>query len=131
MGNGKQLTVGVALTPDPAFIPALQGLVSRLAEQMGFPDSQRISLQHGVERTCRWMMEKSAGDGRQELHLQLTAFSDRLEIVVEDAGGASEMPQADSFLLSQLLDRVVFETTDAGKVRVTLVKYVAPVGSQP
>ena len=131
MGSDKQIAVAMALTPDLGLLPVVEGLVNRLAEKMGFGESQRLNLQKGVGRACRQLIENWGGNGGGEMQLEFSGFSDRLEIVVEDGEGAREAAEPDSFLLNQLLDRVVFEETGEGKSRITLVKYLSRVESQP
>lgn len=131
MGSDKQIAVALALTPDPDLLPVVQGLVNRLAEQMGFGEVQRLNLQEGVRQACRQLIENWGEDGEEEMRLEFSGFSDRLEIVVENGEGAAESAEADAFLLNQLLDRVAFEETREGKSRIILVKYLSRVGSQP
>lgn len=129
MGSDKQITVAIALSPDPELLPVVDAVVSRLAEQMGFEESQRFNLQQGIQQACRCALENCGGRRGEELRLEFSAFSDRLEVVVEDGQDATKVAEADSFLLNQLLDRVAFEETGEGKLRMTLVKYLDRVGS--
>lgn len=131
MGSDKRIHVAMTLTADPELLPVVRGLVGQMAEQMGFKETQRLNLQQGVQQACRRAMAEGIGKGGETLHLDFTSFPDRIEIVVEEGVKASLNAEANSFLLNQLLDRVVFEETDEGKLRLTLVKYLSPVGSQP
>lgn len=131
MGSDKQIAVAVALTPDLGLLPVLQGLVNRLAEKMGFGESQRFNLQEGVRQACRSLIENWGERGDEEMELKFSGFSDRLEIVVENGEGGAAATGPESFLLNQLLDRVVLEETGEGKSRITLVKYLSRVESQP
>lgn len=125
MGSDKRLAVAMALTPDPELLPVVQGLVSGLAEQLGFGEGQRLNLQQGVLQACRGAMGTGSEDGVEELRLEFSGFADRLEIVVEEGEGLCEPSGADSFLLNQLLDRVSFEELAEGHRRLTLVKYLS------
>lgn len=124
MGSDKRIAVALALTADPELLPVVEGLVSGLAAQLGFGESQQRNLRQGVEQACRSLMRSGKGDGRGEMRLELAGFSDRLEIVLEDGGGTCESSEADMFLLTQLLDRVALEEMGKGKSRLTLVKYL-------
>lgn len=130
MGSDKRMAVALVLTPDPGLLPVVQGLVGGLADQMGFAESRRINLQQGVEQACRRLLGSGPGDTGGELRLDFAAFADRLEILVENGGENSETAESDFFLLTQLLDRVAFEQTPAGKRRLTLVQHLSGVRSQ-
>lgn len=131
MGGNKQIAVGMALTPDPQLLPVVQGLVNRLAEKMGFGEGQRFNLQEGVRQACRYLIENWGTSPAEDIELEFSGFADRLEIVVENGEGGGEAASPESFLLNQLLDRVVFEETEQGKSRITLIKYLSRVESQP
>ena len=131
MGSDKRLVVALTLTPDPELLPVVQKLVKWLAERMGFGKSQRLNLQQGVEQACRLLMEKWTGEAGAEMRLEFAGFSDRLEIVVEDGEDVSEPTETDSFLLTQVLDRVAFGETREGKLRLTLVQYLSSGPDQP
>lgn len=121
MSGDQRIAVALALTPDPSLLPVVQGVVASLAEQVGFGESQRLNLQQGVERACRRWMEAGSGKAEASLRLEFAAFPDRLEVVLEDGGEAGE---ADSFLLTHLLDRVSSEEIGGGRQRLTLVKFL-------
>ncbi|OFV84332.1 MAG: hypothetical protein A3D93_06750 [Acidobacteria bacterium RIFCSPHIGHO2_12_FULL_67_30] len=129
MGSDKRIAVALALTPDPDLLPVVEGLVGGLAEQMGFPENQRLNLQQGVEQACRGLMVAAAGDGEGDLRLDFAGFADRLEVTVEDGGQSEQALEADAYLLTQLLDRVSVEEIGEGHLRLTLIKYLSPVGS--
>jgi hypothetical protein len=123
MSDDKQNAVQLALTPAPELLSVVQSVVERLAEQLSFAESQRVSLKQGVQQVCRRIMEKPASLRGPELRMELCGFSDRVEIVLEAKGRAREAEEADRVLLNQLLDRVTFEEAGNGLMRVTLVKY--------
>lgn len=129
MGSDKRIAVALALTPDPALLPVVQGLVGSVAERMGFPEGQRGDLQQGVERACRNLMATGGGNGKEDLRLDFAGFSDRLEITVEDSGEVETKLEAEAFLLTRLLDRVSVEELGEGHWRLTLTKYLSPAGS--
>jgi len=125
MGAEERTAVVLVFSPDAELIPVAEGLVSGLAEQMGFAESARMNLQQGVGRACRRLLEGARDSG--ELRVQCRGFADRVEIILED-GGAADADEADTFLLTQLLDRVSVEDTGEGRQRVTLVKYLSDGG---
>lgn len=131
MSEDKQTAVQLALTPAPELLPVVRTFVDRLAEQMSFAESQRVSLRQGVQQVCRRIMEKPASLRGQELRMEVCGFPDRMEIVLEAKGQARETAEADAALLNQLLDRVVFEEAEDGLMRITLVKYHSQKRSQP
>ncbi len=128
MGSDKRIAVAVALTPDPALLSVVEGVAGGLAEQMGFPENQRLHLQQGVEQACRGLLPAAPG-GAADLRLDFAGFSDRLEITVEDGGQSEQALEAGAYRLTQLLDRVSVEEIGEGHLRMTLVKYLSPVGS--
>jgi len=121
------MEVDLALTPDPGLLSAVEATVRVLAGQLGLRESKQQTLVAGVERACRRAFEHwPEGNGR-ELQLHFSSFSDRLEVVVDD--GVRDLPtqEQDEFLLLQLVDRVSFEETEEGTVRITLVQFVPGV----
>jgi len=123
----------MTLTPDPNLVPAVQGMTGRLAEQLGFEESQRRNLAEGVGQACRHMMRKAKGMD-EDVQLEFSGYDDRVEIHLENGHDATEPPpmsDADSYLLNQLLDRVVFDDNGKGKFRLTLIHFVAGAESQP
>lgn len=131
MGSEKRIAVALALTPDPALLPVVQGLAGGLAEQLGFGESQRLNLQQGIVQACRGLMEVTPGKDGAEVRLEFTGFADRLEVVLEDGGGGAGPSEENSFLLAQVLDRVSVEEVGDGRLRLTLVQYLSSAGSQP
>jgi hypothetical protein len=129
MGNDKRIGVALALTPDPALLSVVQGLVGGLAEQMGFPENQRLDLQQGVEQACRGLMVAAADGGEGRLRVDFAGFADRLEVTVEDGGQSAQAVEAGAYRLTQLLDRVSVEEIGEERLRMTLIKYLSPVGS--
>ena len=129
MGSDRRIAVALTLTPDPALLPVVQGLVSGLAVQMGFPENQRLNLQQGVEQACRTLVVGAGRDGAADWRLDFAGFADRLEITVEDGGQSGETLEAGAYRLTQLLDRVSVEEIGEGHLRLTLIKYLSPVGS--
>lgn len=129
MGSDRRIAVAVALTPDPALLSVVEGVAGGLAEQMGFPENRRLHLQQGVEQACRGLMPAAPGGGAADLRLNFAGFSDRLEITVEDGGQSEQAVEAGAYRLTQLLDRVSVEEIGEGHLRMTLVKYLSPVGS--
>jgi hypothetical protein len=128
------MALAMTLTPDPVLVPAVQGLTGRLAEQLGFEESQRRNLTEGVGEACRQMMRKLKGIEDDEVQLEFSGYDDRVEIHMENGHDATEPPpvsEADSYLLNQLLDRVIFDDNGKGKFRLTLVHYLAGAESQP
>jgi len=124
----------MTLTPDPALVPAVQGMTGRLAEQLGFAEEQRQNLTQGIGEACRQMMRKARGIEDEDVELEFSGYDDRVEIHLENGHAATEPPpmsDADSYLLNQLLDRVVFDDNGKGKFRLTLVHFVAGAESQP
>ena len=122
----------MTLTPHTDLIPAVQGMTGRLAEQLGFAEIEQRNLAEGLGQACRQIMRRAEGEG-EEVRLQFAGYDDRIEINIEDGPDAepNEMNDADAYLLTQLLDRVVFEETEDGKLRLTLVHYLAAAGGQP
>jgi hypothetical protein len=121
------MALAMTLTPDPVLVPAVQGL-------MGFEESQRRNLTEGVGEACRQMMRKLKGIEDDEVQLEFSGYDDRVEIHMENGHDATEPPpvsEADSYLLNQLLDRVIFDDNGKGKFRLTLVHYLAGAESQP
>ena len=129
MGSDRRIAVAVALTPDPALLSVVEGVAGGLAEQMGFPENRRLHLQQGVEQACRGLMQAAPGGSAADLRLNFAGFSDRLEITVEDGGQSEQALEAGAYRLTQLLDRVSVEEIGEGHLRMTLVKYLSPVGS--
>jgi len=124
----------MTLTPDPGLVPAVQGMTGRLAEQLGFEKGQARNLTQGVGEACRQMMRKAKGIDDEDVQLEFAGYDDRVEIHLENGHDAAEPPpmtDAESYLLSQLLDRVVFDNNGRGKFRLTLVHFVAGTESQP
>lgn len=121
--------MALGITPDLELLSVVEGLVGGLAEQMGFPEPHRLGLVAGVGQACRLLMGTRVGNDGSEMHFEFAAFADRLEIVVEDGGKASQPTEADSYLLAQWLDRVSMEDTEEGRVRLTLVKSLPEVRS--
>lgn len=128
MDTSKEVKVQMVLTPAPELLPVLQGFVDRLAEMMSFAECQRFNLKQGLRHACRRMMEGEAA-AEEEIRLELSGFPGRLEIALETTAQAAQMTEADSFLLNQLLDRVVFEEIGEGHARITLVKYHSQQGA--
>lgn len=129
MGTEKRMRVVLALTPDPDLVPVVAGLTGGLADQMGFEESQRLTLLEGVEQACRCLMGKGRANDGARMRVAFCAFPDRLEIIVEDGGDAAEPSEADSYLLNQLLDRVAVEETNEGTVRLILIKSLSALRS--
>lgn len=124
----------MTLTPDPGLVPAVQGMTGRLAEQLGFEEGQARNLTQGVGEACRQMMRKGKGIEDEDVQLEFSGYDDRVEIHMENGHDATEPPpmsDADSYLLNQLLDRVVFDDNGKGKFRLTLVHFVAGAETQP
>jgi len=124
----------MTLTPDPGLVPAVQGMTGRLAEQLGFEAAQARSLTQGVGEACRQMMRKAKGIEDEDVQLEFAGYDDRVEIHLENGHDATEPPpmsDAESYLLSQLLDRVVFDDNGRGKFRLTLIHFVAGAESHP
>jgi len=124
----------MTLTPDPGLVPAVQGMTGRLAEQLGFEAGQARSLTQGVGEACRQMMRKAKGIEDEDVQLEFAGYDDRVEIHLENGHDATEPPpmsDAESYLLSQLLDRVVFDDNGRGKFRLTLIHFVAGAESHP
>ncbi len=128
MGAARQVAVVLELTTDPELLAVVRRTAGVLASQLGFPKGQQLSLQEGVEQACQQLLQRSGCEGRT-LPVVFTGFSDRLEIVVENEADGTETSEEESYLLRQLLDRVVVEETEAGKLRLTLVKYRSPEGN--
>jgi hypothetical protein len=124
--------VVMTLTPDPELIPAVRGMTGRLAEHLGFGEGAQRNLTEGLACACRQVMRK-AGEEREEVRLQFAGYEDRVEISLEDGhdAGPDEMNEPDACLLTQLLDRVVFDQTAEGKMRLTLVHYLAATEGRP
>jgi hypothetical protein len=134
MTNHRRIALVMELTPDPDLVPAVQGMTGRLAEHLGFAEDQRRRLAEGVGQACRQMMRKAKGILDEDVKLWFSGYEDRVEISLEDGHDATEPPpmsDADSYLLNQLLDRVVFDSNGRGKFRLTLVHYLAGAESQP
>lgn len=124
----------MTLTPDPELVPAVQGMTGRLADQLGFEAGQARNLTQGIGEACRHMMRKDKGVEDEDVQLEFTGYEDRVEIHLENGHEATEPPpmsDADSYLLGQLLDRVVFDDNGRGKFRLTLVHFAAASGSRP
>ena len=132
MTDHRRIGVVMTLTPDPELIPAVQGMTSRLAEHLGFAESGQRNLAEGLACACRQVMRKAGGE-REEVRVQFAGYEDRVEISLEDGhdAGQDEMNEADACLLTQLLDRVVFDETADGKLRLTLVHYLAAPEGRP
>ena len=134
MTNQRRIALAMTLTPDPGLVPAVQGMTGRLAEQLGFEENQARSLTQGVGEACRHMMRKAKGIEDEDVQLEFAGYDDRVEIHLEDGHEATDPPpmsDADSYLLSQLLDRVVFDDNGKGKFRLTLVHFIAGAEGQP
>jgi hypothetical protein len=125
MDTDKQIAVRITLSAVPEFLPLVQGLVDKLAQNREFEESQRLQLKQGIQQACRHLCRD--GDEEAELSLDVAGYSDRVEVVVETDKelGASE---ADLFLLNELLDRVALEESGQGQYRLTLVQYHAAPG---
>ena len=124
--------LAMTLTPDPELIPVVQGMTGRLAEHLGFAEAAQRNLAEGLGRACAQVMRK-AGEGREEVRLQFVGYEDRVEISLEDGhdAGTDEMNETDASILTRLLDRVVFDETEDGKLRLTLVHYLAAAEGRP
>lgn len=131
MSNEKRLTVGMTLTPDPSLLPVVGAFLMRMAAQAGFEEKDQLNLRQGFEQVCRRLMTASPGAESDEIRLQFGDFSDRLEITLEGRAGDPEEAEADSYLVNQLLDRVVVEELGEGHLHMTLVKNLSSVGRQP
>ncbi|MGH9779526.1 MAG: hypothetical protein ACRD5I_14055 [Candidatus Acidiferrales bacterium] len=134
MTNHRRIALAMTLTPDPGLVPAVQGMTGRLAEQLGFEAGQARNLTQGVGEACRQMMRKAKGIEDEDVQLEFAGYDDRVEIHLENGHDATEPPpmsDAESYLLSQLLDRVVFDDNGRGKFRLTLVHFVAGAESRP
>ncbi|MCI0404401.1 MAG: hypothetical protein L0212_12930 [Acidobacteria bacterium] len=134
MTNHRRIALVLTLTPDPDLVPAVQGLTGRLAEQLGFEDDQRRNLTEGIGQACRQMMRKAKGIEDEDVQVWFSGYEDRVEISLENGHDATEPPpmsDADSYLLNQLLDRVVFDSNGRGKFRLTLIHYLGGAESQP
>lgn len=120
------------MTPDPELIPAVQGMAGRLAEQLGFGEGAQRNLREALACACRQVM-RVAGREREELQLQFAGYEDRVEINLEDGQATvpDERTEADACLLAQLLDRVVYDQTPDGKLRLILVHYLAAGEGRP
>ncbi len=107
-------------------------MTGRFAEHLGFAESAQRNLAEGLACACRQVM-RQAGRGREEVRVQFAGYEDRVEISLEDGhdAGPDEMNEADACLLTQLLDRVVFDETADGKLRLTLVHYLAAPEGRP
>lgn len=132
MTDHRRIGLAMTLTPDPELIPVVQGMTGRLAEHLGFAESAQRNLAEGLGRACEQIMRKAA-EVREEVRLQFAGYEDRVEISVENGQDAEpdEMNQADASILTQLLDRVVFDETEDGKLRLTLVHYLAAAEGRP
>lgn len=131
MSNEKRLTVGITLTPDPSLLPVVGAFLMRMAAQAGFEEKDQLNLRQGFEQVCRRLMAASPGADSGEIRLRFDDFSDRLEITLEGRAGDPEGAEADSYLVNQLLDRVVVEELGEGRLHMTLVKNLSSVGRQP
>ncbi len=122
----------MTLTPDPELIPAVQGMTGRLAEHLGFAEGAQRNLAEALACACRQVMRK-AGEEREEVRIQYAGYEDRVEISLEDGhdSGTDAMNEPDACLLAQLLDRVVFDQTAEGRMRLTLVQYLAATEGRP
>jgi len=132
MTDHRRIGLAMTLTPDPELIPVVQGMTGRLAEHLGFTEGAQRNLAEGLGRACEQIMRKAA-EVREEVRLQFAGYEDRVEISVENGQDAEpdEMNQADASILTQLLDRVVFDETEDGKLRLTLVHYLAAAEGRP
>lgn len=132
MTDHRRIGVTMALTPDPELIPAVRGMTGRLAEHLGFAEGAQRNLAEGLACACRQVMRR-AGEEREEVRVQFAGYEDRVEISVEDGheAGPDPMNEPDARLLTQLLDRVVFDQTAEGKLRLTLVHYLAATEGRP
>ena len=122
----------MTMTPDPELIPAVQGMTGRLAEHLGFAEGAQRNLTEGLACACRQVM-RNAGGEREDVQLQFAGYEDRVEISLEDGRAAvpDSVNEADACLLTQLLDRVVFHQTADGRLRLTLVHYLAAAEGRP
>lgn len=125
METDKQIAVRMTLSAVPEFLPLVQALADRLAQNREFAESQRLQLKQGIQQACRHL----CGDEQDEaeMSLEVAGYPDRVEIVVETDKelGTSE---ADLYLLNELLDHVALEESGRGQFRLTLVQYHAAPG---
>lgn len=127
-GGPRLVTATMRLTAHPELLPVVQAFVARMAEQLSFAESERMNLKQALQYACRRPMSQWESNGEHEIALEFKGFADRLEIVLELPQEGTETPEPDSYLLSQVLDRVVEEETPEERYRMTLVKYHAGRG---
>lgn len=130
MGRDRQIAVRMTLTPAPEFVAIVQGFLNRLAEQQGFSESQRLNLREGMRQALVGLRKPGLEAVGRDWNLEFLGFPDRLEIVLETEDESAAGSETDLYLLNQMMDRVVLEETEAGRRRLTLVKY-RPGGERP
>lgn len=118
----------LTLPDDPRLIPAVGAVVVHAAERAGLAQRVREGFAAASIEACRerFSLIHKAGEAKIDLRVSVVDYPDRIEVSIENAGGAAPSGDTQTLQSAQqhaMVDRVLQETHN-GRVRTTLIKYI-------
>lgn len=125
----------MTLPDDPRLIPAVGAVVAHAAERAGLAKPVQEGFAAAAVDACRerFSLTHKGSDADFRLRVSAVDFPDRVEVSIEDFGGAPRSGDTEPLhptLQHAMVDRVVQETRN-GRVRTTLTKYIGASAPSP
>lgn len=130
----------IVISSDPRLLHVLRGVVRYRAQEAGFGPADVEYLTLAIDEAVANVMRHAYGNRRDaKVALEILAFPDRLEFVVEDTGPKVEpealRPRAlddvrpgglGTYFINCCMDAISYEENFAGGNRLRMVKHLPP-----